>query len=95
MIEHHGRSANMEAQPTWRLLVAPIKGTFRLTGDFAAGDELIVDDTVGTVETLRETIPIVAPHGGTVVEWLVEDGDPVAPGQPIVRLHPLAQESNS
>ncbi len=33
---------------------------------------------------------MVAPHGGTVVEWLVEDGDPVAPGQPIIRLHPEA-----
>jgi [acyl-carrier-protein] S-malonyltransferase len=85
----------MESQPTWRLLVAPIKGTFRQTSDIAAGDELIVDVTVGTVETLRETIPVVAPHGGTVVEWLVEDGDPVAPGQPIVRLHPLAQEASS
>jgi [acyl-carrier-protein] S-malonyltransferase len=31
---------------------------------------------------------VVAPHGGTVVEWLVEDGDLVAPGQPLVRLHP-------
>ena len=29
-------------------------------------------------------------HGGTVVEWLVEDGDPVCPGQPLVRLHPEA-----
>lgn len=95
MIEHHGRPSDMESQPTWRLLVAPIKGTFRQTMDVAAGDELVIDDTVGTVETLRETIPVVAPHGGTVVEWLVEDGDPVAPGQPIVRLHPLAQESHS
>ncbi|HEY4314043.1 MAG TPA: biotin/lipoyl-binding protein, partial [Actinomycetes bacterium] len=34
-----------------------------------------------------------APHGGTVVEWLVEDGDPVAPGQPIVRLHPESSEA--
>ena len=51
--------------------------------------------TVGTVETLRDTIPVVAPHGGTVVEWLVEDGDPVAPGQPIVRLHPIAQEAHA
>jgi len=25
-----------------------------------------------------------------VVEWLVEDGDPVSPGQPLVRLHPEA-----
>ena len=26
----------------------------------------------------------------TVVEWLVEDGDLVSPGQPLVRLHPEA-----
>jgi [acyl-carrier-protein] S-malonyltransferase len=56
---------------------------------------VLVNATVGTVETLRETIPVVAPHGGLVVEWLVEDGDPVAPGQPIIRLHPIAQEAQS
>jgi [acyl-carrier-protein] S-malonyltransferase len=33
---------------------------------------------------------VLAPHGGTVIEWLVEDGDPVSPGQPLVRLHPEA-----
>jgi len=43
---------------------------------------------VATVATLRDTFDVVAPHGGRVVEWLVEDGDPVSPGQPIVRLHP-------
>ena len=37
---------------------------------------------------LSEPSPVPAPHGGTVIEWLVEDGDPVSPGQPLVRLHP-------
>ena len=32
--------------------------------------------------------PSRAPHGGTIVEWLVEDGDLVSPGQPLIRLHP-------
>jgi [acyl-carrier-protein] S-malonyltransferase len=95
LINEHGRPANLENQPTWRLLVAPIKGTFRLGSEAGPGDDLGVDATVGTVETLRDTIPVVAPHGGTVVEWLVEDGDPVAPGQPIVRLHPIAQEAHA
>ena len=31
---------------------------------------------------------MTALHGGQVVEWLVEDGDIVSPGQPLVRLHP-------
>jgi [acyl-carrier-protein] S-malonyltransferase len=95
LINEHGRTANMENQPTWRLLIAPIKGIFHLGTDAKIGDDLTVDGPVGTVDTLRESIPVVAPHGGTVVEWLVEDGDPVAPGQPIVRLHPIAQEAHA
>ncbi len=95
LIERHGSRANLENQPTWRLLVAPVKGTFRLTAEVAAGDELAINCIAGTVETLRDSIPVVAPHGGLVVEWLVEDGDPVAPGQPIVRLHPIAQEAHA
>lgn len=95
LINEHGRPANLENQPTWRLLVAPIKGAFQRTSDAQPGDDLGVDAVVGTVDTLRDSIPVVAPHGGTVVEWLVEDGDPVAPGQPIVRLHPIAQEGNA
>ena len=95
LINEHGRPANLDNQPTWRLVVAPIKGAFRLGSDARPGDDLGVDAAIGTVETLRDTIPVVAPHGGTIVEWLVEDGDPVAPGQPIVRLHPIAQEAHA
>ena len=95
LIERHGVPANIDSQPTWRLLVSPIKGVFRVSEESTPGDSVLVNATVGTVETLRETIPVVAPHGGVVVEWLVEDGDPVAPGQPILRLHPIAQEAGS
>jgi [acyl-carrier-protein] S-malonyltransferase len=31
---------------------------------------------------------VAAVHGGVLVEWLAEDGDPVTPGQPIALLHP-------
>jgi [acyl-carrier-protein] S-malonyltransferase len=92
MIEEHGRPAHLDSLPTWRLLVAPIKGTFRRSSTAADGEDIAAESAVGTVETLRESIAVTAPHGGTVVEWLVEDGDPVAPGQPIVRLHPIAQD---
>jgi [acyl-carrier-protein] S-malonyltransferase len=95
LIERHGRAANLENSPTWRMLVAPIKGTFTFAEPIAVGDDVPMNATVGTVDTLRESIPVVAPHGGVVVEWLVEDGDPVAPGQPIVRLHPIAQEATT
>jgi [acyl-carrier-protein] S-malonyltransferase len=71
------------------MLVAPAKGTFRVA-DLAVGTTLRPGVTIGTLVTLRDQQPVTAPHGGTVVEWLVEDGDPVSPGQPLIRLHPEA-----
>ncbi len=31
---------------------------------------------------------VTASFPATIIEWLVEDGDPVSPGQPLVRLEP-------
>lgn len=87
MVARHGQSSGLSQNPTWRLVVAPIKGTVHFTA-LDAGESVGNGQTVATVATLRDTHEVVAPHGGRVVEWLVEDGDPVAPGQPIVRLHP-------
>jgi [acyl-carrier-protein] S-malonyltransferase len=33
--------------------------------------------------------------GMLVVEWLVEDGDPVSPGQPLLRLHPTVESADA
>ena len=78
----------LDASPTWRLLVSPAKGAFALSDQLDHDKPLQPRDIIGAVRNRGDTIPVVAPHGGTVVEWLVEDGDPVAPGQPLVRLHP-------
>ena len=43
---------------------------------------------IGEVASLRDRATVTAPHGGQIVEWLVEDGDLVSPGQPLIRLHP-------
>jgi len=71
-----------------------MKGTFTapLGGVIPSGHELDLQSTIGTVANLRDSVDVLAPHGGTVVEWLVEDGDPVSPGQPLVRLHPAYEE---
>ena len=90
LIERHGTASPTSQAPTWRLLVSPAKGTFRRAIDSEAGDVLERDVVVGSVVNLRDEQPVVAGHAGTVVEWLVEDGDPVSPGQPLVRLHPEA-----
>jgi [acyl-carrier-protein] S-malonyltransferase len=93
LIERHATETVMSQAPTWRLLVAPAKGIFRLGVSSGIGDALVAGAPVGSIVNLRDEQPVVAAHGGTVVEWLVEDGDPVSPGQPIVRLHPVAVSS--
>ena len=85
--DKHGEASPISTSPTWRMLVSPIKGTFvRQAG--SEGETLPPATTVGAVHSRRDETPVVAPHGGTIVEWLVEDGDLVSPGQPLVRLHP-------
>lgn len=92
LVARHGTTSPLDTSPTWRMLVAPAKGMF-VRGTADEGEMLTVGVTIGTVKTLREEQPVLAPHGGTIIEWLVEDGDPVAPGQPLVRLHPQAMSS--
>jgi [acyl-carrier-protein] S-malonyltransferase len=87
-VDKHGAPSSVDGNPTWRMLVAPSKGTFRQAPDLAEGATLPTDATIGAVAGLRDETPVTAPHGGTIVEWLVHDGDLVSPGQPLIRLHP-------
>lgn len=90
-VDKHGQPSPIDASPTWRLVVAPIKGVFKAAG-VEAGEHLSAGDFIGRVSSLRDTLDVPATHGGRVLEWLVEDGDPVAPGQPLVRLHPESSQ---
>jgi [acyl-carrier-protein] S-malonyltransferase len=88
-IDKHATHSALDVNPTWRLLVSPSKGTFvRHAG--GEGESLAPESTIGTVQSTRDETAVFAPHGGTIVEWLVEDGDLVSPGQPLIRLHPEA-----
>jgi len=89
---HADGSGDLDSSPTWRLVVSPAKGTFHAADGISVGSPLRSSETIGSVHSLRDQIPVVAPHGGTVVEQLVEDGDLVAPGMPLVRLHPEGTE---
>ncbi len=87
-IDKHGVASEIDANPTWRMLVSPAKGTFHQAPDLPEGGSLGSNAPIGTVASLRDETPVTAPYGGTIVEWLVEDGDLVSPGQPLIRLHP-------
>ena len=83
-----GATGVLETAPTWRMVVAPSKGTFHLAETVSGVDVLSPGTPIGDIVSLRDRIAVTAAHGGQVVEWLVEDGDLVSPGQPLVRLHP-------
>jgi [acyl-carrier-protein] S-malonyltransferase len=90
-VDKHGTASPLDTAPTWRLLVAPAKGSFHAQQRPDVGSSIDPGTTIGEVHSLRDSLPVVAPHGGSIVEWLVEDGDLVSPGQPLVRLHPEGQ----
>ncbi len=89
-VDKHGEPSPIETAPTWRMVVSPTKGTFHIDDQAALADVLDSESVIGAVASLRERTSVSARHGGQVVEWLVEDGDLVSPGQPLLRLHPSA-----
>ena len=78
--------------PDWRLIVAPTAGTFRspdARGDAAAtGAVVALTADLGTIVARGGERPLAAPWPAEIIEWLVEDGDPVSEGQPLVRVLP-------
>jgi len=97
-VRNHGGATSaspISGNPTWRLVVSPGKGQFTRTEDVELDTVLPMHSTVGVVRNRRDDIAVSAPHGGIVVEWLVEDGDPVSPGQPLLRLHPTVESADA
>jgi len=81
--------------PDWRLIVAPLAGTFRAgpNGSPAGPGTTVSSGTdLGRVEMRGSNHTISPPFPATIIEWLVEDGDPVSAGQPLVRLQPEGTE---
>ncbi len=72
--------------PEWRLLVAPLGGTFRSAPHVAVADGTSTE--VGHVEARNDRRAIIPQWRGAIIEWLVQDGDPVSAGQPLARLLP-------
>ena len=90
-VAKHGEEANaspLSSTPSWMLVVSPGKGEFHLAEGVGAGSSVAAGTPLGTVANLRGSVPVEMAHAGTITEWLVEDGDPVSPGQPLVRLYP-------
>jgi [acyl-carrier-protein] S-malonyltransferase len=94
LLAQHADSHADSHAPEWRLLVAPLAGTFRAPAGHEAGPGARVGagSDLGYVEIRGGNHAVGASFPALVIEWLVEDGDPVSAGQPLVRLQPQTAE---
>ena len=93
LLAEHGTPEHHYAghTPEWRLLVAPVAGTFQADSngqDVTPGAHVRPGALLGHVAARSGQEPGTPAFACVVLEWLVEDGDPVAAGQPLVRLQP-------
>jgi len=87
LIARSAPSHQAQHTPDWRMVVAPVGGTVRRT-PIAEGTAVDAGTALGSVASRQGGQPVLAPYSGVLVEWLVEDGDPVDPGDPLARLEP-------
>jgi len=78
----------LASTPSSMLLVSPGKGEFHAAEGIDVGTHLGADQPVGVVSNPSDQMTVNTSHPGTITEWLVDDGDHVAPGQPLIRLYP-------
>lgn len=97
-VAKHSDSASaspLNSTPSSLVVVSPIKGDFHAHDGIDVGVRLQAGDPIGTVTHLHDTISVGLSHPGTITEWLVDDGDPVAPGQPLIRFYPVHDPSGA
>lgn len=80
----HGQG---EHTPEVRVVVTPAKGVFTRAAGIDEGGDVARGTRLGTIATNRDEHEIVAPEAGVLAEWLRSDGDIVAAGLPIARIH--------
>jgi [acyl-carrier-protein] S-malonyltransferase len=88
LLARTGHGGQGEHTPDWRVVVAPVGGTFHPVA-LDEGMQVPARSPLGMVRTRREEHQVSAAYHGVLVEWLLEDGDLVGAGEPVARLYPL------
>jgi len=86
LVAGHTGPTGSEPTVAFRVVVAPCSGTFG-PADWTEGDAVPAGQPVGHVTTRQGGSQVSAGYDAVLVEWLAHDGDPVAAGQPLARLH--------
>jgi [acyl-carrier-protein] S-malonyltransferase len=87
VIESARQPGQGEHTPDFQVVSAPAKGTFTRNEAVTEGQAVARGATLGIVRTNRDEHAVVAGRDGILVEWLRHDGDIVAAGLPVARLH--------
>ena len=85
-VARHGAAPGHEPAPQFRVVVAPVAGTFTPADDLAEGAEVRTGQVIGHVRTRQGVTEVTAHGAGVLTEWLAHADDPVAPGQPLARI---------
>ncbi|MGK5742125.1 acyltransferase domain-containing protein [Micromonospora sp. URMC 103] len=86
LIARHGAAPSHRPTRPFRVVVAPSAGAFAPAEGLAEGGTLRTGQVIGHVATRQGAVEVIAHDGGVLTEWLADQNDPVAPGQPLARL---------
>lgn len=92
LAERHAVVAGEEPAVQFHVAVCPAAGSFE-PADLVEGDTVAAGAAVGQILTRQGAVEVTTAHSGVLVEWLADAGDPVAPGQPLARLHPVGENA--
>jgi acetyl-CoA carboxylase biotin carboxyl carrier protein len=90
-----GAAPPAQPDPGLHHVTAPTVGVFYRSPEPGAapfvdiGSVVVPGEQVGIVEAMKLFLPVEAGHPGRVVEMLVEDGEPVEFGTPLITLEPV------
>ncbi|SCG45195.1 acyltransferase domain-containing protein [Micromonospora humi] len=86
LIARHGGPAAHRPAAHFRVVVSPAAGVFTPVAELAEGAEVRAGQVLGHVAGRQGPVEVTAHHTGSLTEWLAHHADPVAPGQPLVRI---------
>lgn len=85
-----GAAAGEPGVPDEYWVTAPLVGVFRQASPrVAVEDQVSEGQIVGAIESMKILSPLISEHDGEVTELLVEDGQPVEFGQPLLQIRTL------
>jgi [acyl-carrier-protein] S-malonyltransferase len=87
LITAHLQRGQGQHTPDFQLVAAPVKGVFTRAAGLTEGQAVPPRTQLGQINTNRDEHAVITKAGGTLVEWLRQDGDIVGAGLPIARLH--------